>query len=134
LDVAKAALNDALGLPLDAAHRLTTGLTPLDLPDLDIAGLERDAAERRPETRETALAAGLARSQADAARASLLPTVGFHGAFETDRQQFLNRGGANWLAMVSLRWNLFNGNSDKARVAEAGHWMERARAEGEPAN
>ena len=134
LEVAKAALNDALGLPLDAAHRLTTALTPLDLPDFAIAGLESDAAERRPETRQTALAAGLARAQADAARSSLLPTVGLHGVFEVDRQQFINRGGANWLAMVSLRWNLFNGNADKARIAEAGHWLEQARAEDERAN
>jgi outer membrane protein len=57
------------------------------------------------------------------------PQSGFHGAFETDRGQFVRRGGANWLAMVSLRWNLFNGNADKAKAAEAGHWLERANAE-----
>ena len=33
LDVARAALNDALGLPLDAAHTLTTALAPLKLPE-----------------------------------------------------------------------------------------------------
>ena len=129
LEVAKAALNDVLGLPLDTPHHLTTALAPLDLPDLEIAGLEHDAAELRPETRQTALAAAFAGVQADAARSALLPTVGLHGAFEADRQRFLNRGGANWLAMVSLRWNLFNGNADKAKIAEAGHWLERARAE-----
>jgi outer membrane protein len=129
LDVAKAALNDALGIPLDVAHRLTTALTPLDLPDLEVAALEREAAERRPEVRQTSLAGSLARVQGDAARALFLPTVGFHGAFEADRGQVIRRGGANWLAMVSLRWNLFNGNADKAKAAEAGHWLERANAE-----
>jgi outer membrane protein len=43
LDVARAALNDALGLPLDTPHTLTTPLNPLDLPDLAIDALEKDA-------------------------------------------------------------------------------------------
>ena len=134
LDVAKAALNDALGLPLDTAHRLTTTLTPLDLPDLELADLERDATDRRPEARQTALANGLARVLADAAKSALLPTVGFHGAFEADRQQFVNRGGTNWLAAISVRWNLFNGNADKAKIAETGHGVERAQADAERTN
>src|ERR1035438_9506482 len=33
LDVARAALNDALGLPLDVVHSLTTQLTPLKMPE-----------------------------------------------------------------------------------------------------
>ncbi|HEV2447396.1 MAG TPA: TolC family protein, partial [Candidatus Sulfopaludibacter sp.] len=42
LEVAKSALNDALGLPLDTAHVLTTPLSALDLPDLTLASLEKD--------------------------------------------------------------------------------------------
>jgi outer membrane protein TolC len=101
------------------------------LPDLEIAALKRDAAEHRPETREAALATGLARVQIDAARSSLRPTVSLHGAFGSARQRFLNQGGANWLALVSVRWNLFNGNADRAKINEAGHWLERAKADAE---
>jgi outer membrane protein TolC len=129
LAVARAALNDALGVPLDTPHQLTTPLTAIDLPDTDPAGLEHNAVEGRPEARETVLATNLARVQADATRASLVPTVSFHGALEADRQRFATRAGANWLASVSLRWNLFNGNADKARIEEAGHWLDRARAD-----
>ena len=39
----------------------------------------------------------------------MLPQVVLRGAFEADRQRFLNQGGANWLVSVGLRWNLFNG-------------------------
>jgi outer membrane protein TolC len=131
LDVAKAALNDALGLPLDTPHTLSTPLAPLDLPDLTIAGLEREAADIRPEARETRLATNLAEVQAAAARSSLWPQVSVHGAFETDTQRFVTRGGANWLGAVSLRWNLFNGFADKARIAETGHWLQRAKADQE---
>jgi outer membrane protein TolC len=129
LDVARAALNDALGLPLDAPHQLTTVMSPLDLAEPELAKLEQEARESRPEARQTSLATNLATVQAEAARSAFLPAVGFRGAFEADRQRFINRGGANWLASVSLRWNLFNGNADKARVAETGHWLERAKAD-----
>jgi outer membrane protein len=46
LDVARAALNDALGLPLDTTHTLTTGLAPLRLPDGLLADYEQNARAR----------------------------------------------------------------------------------------
>jgi len=129
LDVAKSALNDALGLPLDTAHELTTALMPLDLPDMTLEELERSAPAARPEARQTHLAADLARTRIDSARAALLPQVTFRGVFEADRQQFINKGGANWLASIGMRWNLFNGFADKARIAESNQLMERAHAD-----
>jgi outer membrane protein len=129
LEVARSALNDALGLPLDTRHTLTTPLSRLDLPELELASLEQDASSTRPEARATHLAAGLAKTQADTAKSELLPQVSFHGAFEADRQQFINKGGANWLASIGLHWNLFNGNGDKAKIEQSHHWMERARAD-----
>jgi hypothetical protein len=91
LDVAKSALNDALGLPLDSSHVLTTSLTALDLPDLTLAALEKDASATRPEARQVHLAADLAKTLADSARNAMLPQVGFHAGFEADRQQFINK-------------------------------------------
>jgi len=129
LDVARAALNDALGLPLGAAHALSTPLKPLVLPELELAALEKEATASRPETRQGRIAAELAQTQADAAHAALLPQVAFHGAFEADRQRFVTRGGANWLASITLSWNLFDGLSDKARIAEAGYSAARAEAD-----
>jgi len=129
LEVAKSALNDALGLPLDTGHVLTTLLSPLDLPELTLVSLEKDASATRPEVRQVHLAADLAKTQADSARSALLPQVTLHAAFEADRQRFINKGGANWLASIGLRWNLFNGLADKARIAESSRWLERAHAD-----
>jgi outer membrane protein len=126
VDVAKAALNDALGMPLDTPHTLTTPLEALVLSELTLGGLETAASAERPEARETHLATTLAQAQADGARSAMLPQVSFRGAFEVDRQRFFDRGGANWLAAVSLRWNLFNGSADKARIAETAHLVRRA--------
>jgi outer membrane protein TolC len=104
-------------------------LSPLDLPDLTLTSLERDASTARPEARQTHLAADLANTQLDSARSALLPQVTFHAAFAADRQQFIHKGGANWLASLGLRWNLINGLGDKARIEESSHWLERAHAD-----
>lgn len=133
LDVARAALNEVLGVGLDSQHVLRTELTPADLADISLEDYERKALEQRPEARQVKLAASLAETQANAARASLLPQVGIRTAFEADRQRVVTRGGANWLAAVSLRWNLFNGYADRARIAEAGQMLQRAEAERERA-
>ena len=134
LDVARAALNDVLGLPLDTPHDLATTLAPLDLPEIEVADYEKKAVENRPETRQGSLAASLAQVGAEAAKSSLLPQVGVQVAFEADRRRFWNGGGANWLGAVSLKWNLFNGFADRSRIAEAGYTVRRAEAERERAS
>lgn len=131
LDVARAALNDALGLPLDAPHTLTTRLTPLQLNPGTIAEFEKTAIADRPEARQGNLATRLSENQVAAARSALLPQAGIHAGFEADRQRFYDRGGANWLVSVGLRWNLFNGFGDKARIAESRSALRRSVAEEE---
>jgi outer membrane protein TolC len=131
LDVARAALNDALGQPLDTAHSLSTPLAPANLPPGLLADYEKSAVADRPEARQAKLSASLAETQAADARSSLLPDVVLHGAFEADRQGFYDRGGANWLVSVGLRWNLFNGFSDKARIDETKSLLSRSQAQQE---
>jgi outer membrane protein len=133
LDVACAALNDVLGLPLDTAHTLTSPLTPLNLPEGLLADYEKNALSERPEARQVKLATSLAETQAATAQSNLLPQVTFHAAFEADRQRFYDRGGANWLASIGLRWNLFNGFGDKARIEESAFALRRSTAEEERA-
>lgn len=129
LDVAKAMLNDVLGLALDAPHVLTARLAPLNISEGLLADYEKNALAERPEARQAKLATRLADNQAAAARSNLLPQVGVHAAFEADRQRFYERGGANWLVSIGLRWNLFNGFSDQARIGESKFALQRTRAE-----
>jgi len=134
LDVARAALNDALGQPLDTGHTLTTALTPLQLPEGLLTEYEQSALHERPEARQVKLAASLAENHAAEARSDLFPQVGIHAAFEADRQRFYDTGGANWLVSIGLRWNLFNGGSDKARVEESKFALRKSEAEQERAS
>ncbi|HET8548516.1 MAG TPA: TolC family protein [Bryobacteraceae bacterium] len=129
LDVARSALNEALGLPLDSKMELRTALERVTLPESGVAQFEAAAGEHRAEVRRARLSAEIAEQQASGARAALWPQIGARAVFETDRQEFIRRGGANWMLAASLRWNLFNGFADRARVAEASHALTAARAE-----
>jgi outer membrane protein TolC len=75
------------------------------------------------------LATRLAETQAASARSNLLPQVTLHAAYEADRQRFVAWSGDNWLVSVGLRWNLFNGFSDKARIEESKFALRRSSAE-----
>ena len=126
VDVAKAALNDALGLPLDTPHTLTTPLEALNLAGSGAGGFWKSRFHLPARSAPDAPGHQPGADPGGRARSPLLPQVSFRGAFEADRQRFVDRGGANWLAAVSLRWNLFNGSADKARIAETGHLVQRA--------
>jgi outer membrane protein TolC len=133
LEVSRAAMNDAIGLPLETPHTLSTPLAPLTFTGLELESLTKSAVDTRPEARQSRLSAELSRVQAAGARGAYLPQVALQGALEADRQRFVTRGGANWLVAIGLRWNLFNGGADKARIAESAAAMRRSDAEKERA-
>ena len=128
LDVAQAALNDALGAPLETQHELSTTLVPARLSNTDLASMDRTSLEA-PGPRQALLASQAAGVQTSAARSALLPKISVHGVFESDRQTFATRGGANWFLGASLEWNLFNGFADQSKREEAAYLASAARAE-----
>lgn len=113
LRVAEGALNDALGLPLDTPHKLTTPLTPA------AADAVRMEAGKRPEVEQARLAQEAAAAQAAAAKSGYWPQFFLRGSFEADRQNFATKGGSNWMFAGGLKWTLFDGNRTKGSVAEA---------------
>jgi len=120
LAVARAALNDALGISLDRTFQLTTPLEyDAAATDLTLEQYRRSAAEHRPEMRQAELAQRLAQTQQHIAGSAYMPQVVFQGTVEAKRQNFLNKGGTNWSTAVTLRWNLWNGGETKARVEQA---------------
>lgn len=122
LEVANAALNQAMGLPLETAHTLVSNLG--ERPNVELNGTEE-----RPEIRQARMAIDLAKLQRQNARAAYLPQVFLQGAFESDRQRFYSRAGQNWLVSAGLRWNLFNGFADRARIQATEAAERKASAE-----
>lgn len=126
--VASAQLNDAIGLPLDTRQSLPASLMALPAP-AEANGNEASVMQQRPELRLLRIGMRLAESQAAEARSALLPQVSLRGAYEVDRQRLVSRVGDNWLISVGLRWNLFNGFGDQARIREAQALIRRQVAE-----
>ncbi len=128
LEVALASLNEALGLPLDTTHLLSTALDPATLTASGTQAFESQALQQRPEIRQVRLAEDLAGQQRSVAKSAWWPTVGARAAFEADRQTFFDKGGANWWFGATMRWNLFNGFADQERVAESSYLLAAAKA------
>jgi outer membrane protein TolC len=126
LEVAQAALNEALGLPLNTSHTLSTSLTAA-VPPAD-ANFEAQAASQRPEVAQSRLAQQFAEAQGKAARSQLWPQIFVRGTLELDRQQFINKGGGNWMFAGGMRWTLFEGKRVQNAEAETRHLAEAARA------
>ena len=129
LAVARAALNDALGVSLDRTFELTTPLeSDAAAPEATLEQYRRLAAENRPEMRRAELSQRLAQTQQQIAGSAYWPQVVFQGIVEADRQNFYSKGGANWFTAVTVRWNLWNGGEAKARVEQARFAASRAEA------
>jgi outer membrane protein len=122
-EIAQAALNEALGRPLDGPLVLSTRLG-----DLPATVPPQPAATQRPELELTNLNVSMAQNQMRLARSGWLPQVGVRGVFEADRQRFVTRAGNNWMVAASLKWNLFDGFQTRARVREASREVEGAEA------
>ncbi len=128
LEVALAALNVAMGAPEDAHFTLTTPLMETAYEAAALGESQKSAVEERPEARLALKGMEAARIHEKTARAGYWPEVFVRGVFETDRQQVLNKGGANWFFGAGLRWNVFDGMETKARVAESRHGIDAAEA------
>lgn len=129
LDVARATLNAAMGKPLDTQASLATPLTELPQLREELARMEQAGVESRPEVRQAGLVRDLAATRLEEARSGYLPRVSARGAVEAARGRFATQGGANWLVSIGLKWNLFNGFEDKARIAAGVAAGRRAEAE-----
>lgn len=125
--IARAQLNDAMGEPLDAAFTLTP-VSDAVLEAPVIADLEAEALAARPEALRAGAMARLAQTTVTMARASSLPVAGLQGVIEQNGSAFRDRA-SSWTVGAVIRWTVFSGFSDRARLAEAKAAVARASAE-----
>lgn len=129
LAIARAVLNDALGVGLNRQFDLTTPLeSTARPPGASLEEYRRAAARNRPEMRQAELAQLLAHTQQQVAASAWWPEVVFQGILEADRQNVYSKGAGNWFAAVNLRWSLWNGGETRARVQQARFAASRAEA------
>ncbi len=129
LDIARAALNVATGEAEDAEFQLVTPLVETAYEAQALAESQQAAVSRRPELMQALRGVDAARLGEKTAKSAYWPEVFVRGVFETDRQEVLNKGGANWFFGGGLRWNVFNGMRTQAQVGESKHQVAAAEAD-----
>jgi outer membrane protein TolC len=126
LGVARAALNDAMGVSLDEPSEASDPLAERSSPGpaLPVA----DALAQRPDVQASRLEEDARERDLRAVRAAFLPSVGIEGTYEVNTAHPFSDGQGSWSVMTVLRWNVFNGGADRARIREAEAALARARA------
>ena len=131
--ITRTRLNQLMGAPLGEAYLLepAPAFTIIDVTDL--AALEAEAARNRPEVTFADLQARLARANQTAARAAFLPQLSAQAGWELNGGAWNSRR-SGWIVGAVARMNVFNGFSDRARLAEAAdratrYALERDKAE-----
>jgi outer membrane protein TolC len=127
--VARATLNDLIGAPFETAYLLDE-VAPAAGDHAPVDALEREALEGRTQARKAAVGEQLASAARRAAKAAFLPRVSFEGGWEFDGRNWSGRQ-TWWSAGVEMRWNLFSGFGDRARLQAAESGVRRAAAERE---
>jgi outer membrane protein TolC len=131
--IARATLNDLMGVALDSTFELDGAQTSAVAAPVDPAALETEALANRPDLQIAALHEQLASASRDAARAAFLPQVSAQAGWEFNGAQWDSRA-SGWLVGAVARVNLFQGLADRARLTEATEQgkrraLERAKAQ-----
>jgi outer membrane protein TolC len=115
--IAQAALNTALGLPVDAPQNVSGRLVA---KTFDVDGQEelmRTALDRRPDYARASLTGESRREQLKGARSEFLPRVDVFANAGASRNSWID-GSGDYLIGASVTFNLFDAGR-KARIAQA---------------
>jgi outer membrane protein TolC len=127
--VARLQLNEAMGEPLDARFEVQAPAPP-QITTPPMADLEAEALANRPDVARAAAQERLAGESISTARSAFYPHAAVQGVYEFNGGTFSDRVSA-WTVGAVVRWNLFGGFADSARLGEAKAATVRARAERE---
>ena len=129
--IRRAELNQAIGEPLDRVFVLDdVQANAAPVPAID--QLEQEGLTARPDVRTARLQEALAQQTRRTARAALLPQLSAQAYFDLNGtgEAFSSRASA-WMVGAQLRWTIFNGLGDVARLRETGLAADRLAADRE---
>ncbi len=127
LEMASSRLNRLMGQPVGAPLGETAALKPASIVVAAEEVLKAGQAKRRPDYQRLTVELHQAELEVRSSQSEYLPTVGAFASWEMDNPSLKDYGGNNWTAGVSLRWNLFAGGADSARLQAARRRVEARR-------
>jgi outer membrane protein TolC len=125
--LARAELNTLMGAPLEERRDLALEPIAPD-PPVDLTALEDAALRMRPEVEQARLRRQAAEAGRAAARGAFLPQVVLQGVGDLTGADVGDRV-SSWTVGAQVRWNLFAGFTDRARLAGASAAVDRSAAE-----
>jgi outer membrane protein len=126
-ELARSQLNRLMGMPLDNSFGETVSLTRAvyQLPSED--GLASELRKRRPDYLLLQNEVRQAEFEVRGKKSQFYPTLGAFATWEADNPSLKEAGGSNWLAGLSLRWNVYAGGSDSALLQASRQRLEQKR-------
>jgi len=125
LELARAQLNSAMGVPADTQYKLADALSEKVLGAESLTDMERRALTTRPDLQRIEAQQSAQDLTVAIAKSSFGPRLNAFAGWELDNPTFLAGGGGNnWLGGIELQIDLFQGGAKRAALSR-----ERATAE-----
>lgn len=129
LDLARAELNTALGVPMDTSLQPTESLTEATFPVPVLEDVEKLALTNRPDLKRIQSEESAQRQSVAIAKSSFGPRVNAFAGWEMDNPTFVAGGGGNnWLGGVEVQFDIFQGGAKRAQLARERALEERVTA------
>jgi outer membrane protein len=126
LKIAQSQLSHLMGTSLDKATGNTSPLTPTNITIPSEGSLVAEK-RKRPDYQALLTELHQAKIAVGSRQKEFKPTVSGYAAWEADNPSPGSYGGNNWSTGITLRWNLFAGGSDAARLEAARQRLEQKR-------
>ena len=118
LEVARAQLNTAMGMPLDSPFQTIEALAERTLSMPAVQDLEKQALTNRPDLKRIASEEAAQRQSVSVAKSSFGPRVNAFAGWEMDNPTFAAGGGGNnWLGGIEMPFDIFQGGAKRAELA-----------------
>jgi outer membrane protein TolC len=118
LELARAQLNTAMGVPVDAFYQPADPLAETSLVSPALADVEQKALTSRPDLKRIESEQSAQQLSVAIAKSSFGPRVNAFAGWEMDNPTLLAGGGGNnWLGGVELQFDIFQGGAKKANLS-----------------
>ena len=118
LEVVRAHLNTAMGMPIDSPFQTTEALAEHTLPAPVLGEVEKQALANRPDLKRIASEEAAQRQSVSMAKSAFGPRVNAFAGWEMDNPTLVAGGGGNnWLGGIEVQFDIFQGGARRAELS-----------------
>jgi outer membrane protein TolC len=127
LEIARAQLNTAMGIPVESMFELPQELAERTLPVPVLADVEKQALTNRPDLKRIASEVAAQHQSVSIAKSSFGPRINAFAGWELDNPTFVAGGGGNnWLGGIEVQFDIFQGGARQAELSRQYALEEKA--------